>query len=284
MIRYLSRRIIGGCLVSSLVLASGCTRDWQSQPVSMWNESRYKPLSESKFFPNGSSSQPLVPGTVARGQLRADDAMYTGRAKGQLVNTFPFAMTDKDLARGQERFNIYCSPCHSKAGDGQGMIVKRGFATPPDYHIARLMNAPVGHFYDVITNGYGVMYSYASRVAPEDRWRIAAYIRVLQHTTKPAPWSVNSAGRIQEGATPSPNSIGISNMPGTTSEAGVAPGSAAPNAPANGTNNQPLSPAGSPHSGQPGADRSRSTIPPASPVTGGTGDSKADTAPVKVRR
>jgi len=206
----------------------------------MWNESRYKPLEPEPFMPNGSSSQPLVPGTVARGELRTSDVMYTGRMNGRLVNTFPFAMTEKDLARGQERFDIYCSPCHSKAGDGQGMIVKRGFSPPPDYHIPRLMNAPVGHFYDVITNGYGVMYSYASRVSPEDRWRIAAYIRVLQHTTKAAPVQVTAQGTLGTGGA-SPNGTQAGNNPTDTAgktgygqSAGVSYGSPSVQQPRNG--------------------------------------------------
>src|SRR5207245_7570051 len=103
-----------------------------------------------------------------------------GRVGNQLVTKFPFPITEEVLKRGQERFNIYCSPCHSRMGNGEGMVVKRGFPHPPDYAIQRLRNSPVGHFYNVMTNGYGVMYSYASRVAPEDRWAIAEYIRVLQ--------------------------------------------------------------------------------------------------------
>jgi mono/diheme cytochrome c family protein len=173
--------------LAGLMLLTGCTRDWQSQPVSMWNESRYKPLEASPFFENGSSSQLPVPGTVARGQLRLNDALYTGRTNGVLVTTFPFPINQAVLVRGQERFNVYCSPCHGRDGRGQGMIVRRGFPPPPDYRIARLRNAPVGHFYDVMTNGYGVMYSYASRVTPQDRWAIAAYIRVLQRTQPGAP-------------------------------------------------------------------------------------------------
>jgi mono/diheme cytochrome c family protein len=171
-------------LAAGLVTAllSGCDRQGKFAPVDMWNRSRLKPYEPMAFFPNGTSARPVVPGTVARGDLRIDDAMYAGRVNGQLVKTFPFPITQKVLARGQERFNIYCAPCHGPMGDGQGLIVKRGFTKPPDYHIARLKNAPVGHFYDVITNGYGAMYSYAARVQPRDRWAIAAYIRVLQNT------------------------------------------------------------------------------------------------------
>ena len=182
MIRLSLKGVMLGCSMACLTSLAGCTRDWKSQPVSMWNESRYKPMEASPLFEDGSSARPLVPGTVARGQLRASDAMYSGRSGGKLVSVSPVRITTQVLQRGQERFNIYCAPCHGAVGDGQGMIVKRGFTKPPDYAIQRLRTAPIGHFYDVITNGYGAMYSYASRVQPNDRWAIAAYIRVLQRS------------------------------------------------------------------------------------------------------
>lgn len=141
---------------------------------------KYKPLDPTSFFDDGRSERPVVPGTVARGHLQIDEQLYTGKVNGMLVDTFPFPITRQDLARGQERYNIFCSPCHGRLGDGQGMIVQRGFPPPPSYHQDRLRQAPVGHFFDVITNGYGRMYSYASRVSPEDRWKIIAYIRALQ--------------------------------------------------------------------------------------------------------
>jgi mono/diheme cytochrome c family protein len=152
---------------------SGCRQDMHDQP-------RYKPLAGTDFFGDGRSARPVVEGTVARGQLRIDSARYAGKLDGQEVDTFPFPITDKDLARGQARFNIYCSPCHSRIGDGNGMVVRRGFRQAASYHTERLIKAPIGHFFDVITNGFGAMPSYASRVEPDDRWRIAAYIRVLQ--------------------------------------------------------------------------------------------------------
>ena len=117
---------------------------------------------------------------MARGQLRVDELMFTGRENGVAANTFPFPITRADLERGRERYNIYCTPCHDYTGSGRGMIVQRGFPQPPSYHIQRLREAPVGHFFEVMTNGFGAMYSYAARVSPADRWRIAAYIRVLQ--------------------------------------------------------------------------------------------------------
>jgi cytochrome c len=141
---------------------------------------KYEPLDPSKFFSDGRSARPAVPGTVARGELRIDERLYTGKVNGLPVDSFPFPITRKDLERGRERYNIYCSPCHDYTGSGHGMIVQRGFPPPPSYHIERLRKAPVGHFFDVMTNGYGTMFSYAARVSPKDRWRIAAYIRALQ--------------------------------------------------------------------------------------------------------
>jgi mono/diheme cytochrome c family protein len=173
--------------LGGLMLLAGCARDGSFQAISMWNQSRLKPLEESPDTSHGSSSQRLPPGTVAQGSAAPDDAMQTGRANGRLVTTIPLKMSREVLERGQERFNIYCSPCHGRIGDGQGMIVQRGFPHPPDYAIKRLRNAPVGHFYDVITNGYGVMYSYAARVQPEERWAIAAYIRLLQASRPEVP-------------------------------------------------------------------------------------------------
>ncbi len=148
----------------------------------MHDQAKYEPLEASTFFADGRSSRPPVPGTVARGDqfLRADEHLYTGKSGGKPVDTFPFAITRDTLERGRERFDIFCAPCHDRIGNGQGMIVRRGMRTPPSLHIDRLRDAPPGHFYDVITNGFGVMYSYADRVEPKDRWAIAGYIRALQ--------------------------------------------------------------------------------------------------------
>lgn len=189
------------CSVGFL-MSAGCTRQGQFQAISMWNESRLKPLEESPIAGAGSSSRPLVPGTVARGELAPDDPINTGQTGNKLVTASPIPITPEVLARGQERFNIYCSPCHSRLGNGEGMVVKRGFPHPPDYKITRLTSAPIGHFYDVMTNGYGVMYSYASRVPVRDRWAIAAYIRVLQQLERPViPESRYKAERLRARST-----------------------------------------------------------------------------------
>jgi hypothetical protein len=160
-------------LAAGLLALVGCRQDMHDQP-------RYKPLAGTEFFGDGRSARPAVEGTVARGHLRTDLARFTGKVGEQEVTEFPFPITRADLLRGEERFNIYCSPCHSRLGDGNGMIVRRGYQRAGDYHTQKLLDAPVGHFFDVITNGYGAMPAYASRVDPDDRWRIAAYIRVLQ--------------------------------------------------------------------------------------------------------
>lgn len=146
----------------------------------MHDQPRYEPLEGSSFFADQRSARPLVEGTVPRGFLRTDEQLYTGKSGGQPVDTFPFPITKQVLERGRERYNIYCSVCHGRDGTGNGMIVQRGFTHPPSFHIDRLRQAPVGHFFNVMTNGIGAMYSYASRVRPEDRWAIAAYIRALQ--------------------------------------------------------------------------------------------------------
>jgi mono/diheme cytochrome c family protein len=122
----------------------------------------------------------VVEGTVARGQLRDDELLYTGKVNGQDATMFPSRVDAATMARGRERFNIYCSPCHGRTGQGNGMVVLRGYRRPPSFHQDRLRNAPVGHFFDVITNGFGAMPDYAAQVRPEDRWAIIAYVRALQ--------------------------------------------------------------------------------------------------------
>ena len=161
------------CLALCGLFLFGCRLDMHVQP-------KYKPLDPSSFFGDGRSARPEVPGTVAHGHLSTDELLYTGKVNGEPADLFPFPVTRQVLERGRERFNIYCSPCHDYTGSGRGLVVQRGFPPPPSYHIDRLVKAPAGHFFDVITNGYGAMYSYAARVEPRDRWAIVAYIRALQ--------------------------------------------------------------------------------------------------------
>lgn len=161
-------------LLSFVFALAACRRD-------MFNQPRYKTYAEDPFFHDGASARPLPPHTVSRGNADLDTGFYEGKTEdGKLLEAFPMPVTREMLERGRQRFEIYCSVCHGRTGEGNGMIVQRGFPAPPSYHIERLRNTPPGHLYDVITNGYGVMYSYASRVEPADRWAIAAYIRALQ--------------------------------------------------------------------------------------------------------
>lgn len=164
------------------LFVSGCRKE-------MWVQPKYNPLDMSEFYPDTMSARPLIEGTVAQGEYHTNESFYTGLSGTNLVTEFPLPVTANLLERGQERYNIYCAVCHGLGGDGDGMVVQRGFPRPPSYHLPRLKQAPIGHFFQVMTDGYGVMYPYASRVAPEDRWKIAAYIRALQ-LSRDAPLEV----------------------------------------------------------------------------------------------
>ena len=171
---------------------AACRQDMQDEP-------RYKPLAASDFFSDHRSARPAVEGTVARGHLRIDEARYTGKIGGEDVDEFPIPIARADIERGQSRFNIYCTPCHGRLGDGNGMVVLRGFRQAASYYTEKLMKAPVGHFFDVISNGFGAMPSYASRLQPDDRWRIIAYIRALQLSESA---SINDVPQDQRGKMP----------------------------------------------------------------------------------
>jgi hypothetical protein len=163
------RIVIGVGVATTLA----CRQDMHDQP-------KYIPLRESTFFNDNRSARPLVAGTVARGQLRDDVLLYTGKVNGADASVFPFPVDIGVMARGRERFEIFCSPCHGRTAYGDGMVVLRGFRPPPTFHQDRLRDAPVGHFFDVITNGFGAMPDYASQVKVTDRWAIIAYVRALQ--------------------------------------------------------------------------------------------------------
>jgi mono/diheme cytochrome c family protein len=160
------------CL-SGVVLLAGCRRDQFTQPKS-------NPLRESDFFADGADSRPLPPHSIAHAETSPDQTFDTGLMGTNPVTEFPFPITRAVLERGRERFEIACVPCHGRTGEGNGVVVGRGFPAPPAYTLERLREAPVGHFVNVMARGYGVMYPQSERVTPEDRWAIAAYIRALQ--------------------------------------------------------------------------------------------------------
>jgi len=170
------RRPPAAAALALVVIAAGlggCHRDLRYQP-------RIDPLEKSRFFADGVGARPIPAGTVARGQLKADRTFYTGLEGDQLAASIPLPVTPELLARGRGRYNIYCAPCHDQAGNGLGMVVRRGYKQPPSLHIDRLRQARPGYFFDVMTNGFAKMPSYAAQVPADDRWAIAAYIRALQ--------------------------------------------------------------------------------------------------------
>jgi mono/diheme cytochrome c family protein len=191
------RHIVVTVLFVSLLLIAGCRYDMQDQP-------KYKPY---RAIDGGIGTRAPVDGTVFRNNLREDKALYTGKmdvvstesaqtavdSRGSSVmttfpgaiDTFPIAINEKTLDRGEQRYKVFCGICHGPVGKGDGMIVRRGFSPPPTYHDERLRNAPVGHFFDVISNGLGKMNGYASQIPVEDRWAIVSYIRALQISQNP---------------------------------------------------------------------------------------------------
>jgi mono/diheme cytochrome c family protein len=203
---------------------AACRQDMHDAP-------RYEALEASTFFTDGRSARILVANTVARGQLKEDEHLYTGKIAGQLATEFPMPVTAAVMARGQERFNVFCSPCHSRKGDGTGMIVQRGFRQPPSYHEERLVNAPVGHFFDVMTNGFGAMQDYSAQVPVADRWAIAAYIRALQLSRRGTVNDVPADRREElerSPVTPAPPPPPAEAAPPGSAPAGTAPAATAP--------------------------------------------------------
>lgn len=160
-------------VVAATVLVASCRQDMHDTP-------RYEALEASATFADGRASRGAPDGTVARGWLRADEAFYTGKVAGQPLEQFPFAIAHADLARGQQRFGIYCTPCHGQLGDGNGMVVQRGLRQAASFHQDRLRQETPGYFFDVITNGFGAMPDYATQIPVRDRWLIVAYVRALQ--------------------------------------------------------------------------------------------------------
>lgn len=183
--------VVFGIALSAI---AGCRQQMADQP-------RYDPLEASTFFKDGQSARPLPPGTVARGELRLDAHLYQGIVGGVPAKSFPFPVTLAVLQRGQERFNIYCAPCHSRTGDGDGMIVRRGLTRPPSFHSERLREVPPGHVFRVISEGLGAMPNYRQQIPPDDRWAITAYIQALQlsHNSSVADVPADKRAELERG-------------------------------------------------------------------------------------
>lgn len=161
--------------LAPLLALGACRQDMHDQP-------RYKPYAKSDFWGDDRSARPLPEGTVARGQLRADAALYTGKDGRDFVAAFPVAVDEPLILRGQQRYNVYCTPCHGRTGAGNGVVVQRGFKQPPSFHIDRLRDSPPGYIFDVMTSGFGAMQDYSAQIEPKDRWAIVAFIRALQYS------------------------------------------------------------------------------------------------------
>lgn len=177
-------------LLAFLMVLASCRRDMMNQP-------KAKTFSQSEFFRDGANARPLPGNVVPRGEAQIDDAFHTGLTNGVYVTQLPMKLTPELLAHGREGFDAFCAECHGRIGDGRGMVVQRGFPQPPSYHLDRIRNAPLGHFFDVMTNGYGAMGAYATQVEPEERWAIAAYIRALQLSQNAKPTDLPGDARNQ---------------------------------------------------------------------------------------
>ena len=185
----LNLRKVLPALLALVVFTAGCRLDMHLQPY-------YRTLAKSDFFADDRSARLPVEGTVARGDLRDDTYFYTGKIGNAPGDYMPFPVKAEDLARGRERYNITCAPCHGRVGDGNGFIPTRGFRRPPSFHIDRLRKAPIGYLFDVDTNGFGVMPDYAAQVVPRDRWCIAAYIKALQLSQNAASGDIPTGQKI----------------------------------------------------------------------------------------
>lgn len=185
------RRLAGlGAIASTVLLLAGCRQDMHNQP-------KFYPQRGSEFYPDGRSARPQVENTIARNQLRRDAYFFTGFDGGKEGDGMPFPVTEAVIHRGQERYNVFCTPCHSRVGNGAGMIVQRGYAAAGNFHTDRLRSAPLGHFFNVIANGYGAMPDYAAQLSPEERWAVVAYVRALQLSQAATQADVAEGGHVQ---------------------------------------------------------------------------------------
>jgi mono/diheme cytochrome c family protein len=177
------------CALAAASVLAGCRQDMQDQP-------KFFPQRGTDFYADGRSARPQVENTVARGQLREDAYFYTGMQGGKEGDGMPFPVTMEVLERGQERYNVYCTPCHSRVGNGAGMIVQRGYRPAGNFHTQRLLAAPLGHFFHVMTNGYGAMPDYSAQLSPQDRWAVVAYIKALQLSQAAKPGDAPAGAQV----------------------------------------------------------------------------------------
>ena len=185
-----TRIVVAACGLAASVLVAGCRQDMHDQP-------KFKPYAKSDFYADQRSARPLVDGTIARGHLNQDTMLVTGKVDGKPAAVFPFAITKAVMDRGHERYDIFCSPCHSRTGMGDGMIVRRGYRKPPTFHLDRLRQAAPGYVFDVITSGFGAMPDYAAQIPVSDRWAIVAYLRALQRSQQATVSDVPAAERAR---------------------------------------------------------------------------------------
>jgi hypothetical protein len=177
--------------MAAVLVLAGCRQDMHNQP-------KFVPQRGTTFFADGRSARPQVENTVSRDQMHQDEYFYTGLIDGKEGDGLPVQLTEAVMLRGQERYNLYCTPCHSRVGNGNGMIVQRGYKPAGNFHTDRLRAAPLGHFFQVMTNGYGAMPDYSAQLTPEDRWAVAAYIRALQLSQNATAADVASGGHVQD--------------------------------------------------------------------------------------
>jgi mono/diheme cytochrome c family protein len=244
--------------LGALALITGCRQDMQNQPKMI-------PQRGTKFFTDGRSARPQVENTVSRNEVDVDDFFHTGLINGKEQDALPFPATAQVLARGQERFNIYCTPCHSRVGNGVGMIVQRGYKPAGNFHDAKRLAEPLSHYFYVMTNGYGAMPDYSAQLSPEDRWAVAAYIRALQLSQNatqkdvPSGAQVDSLADIAERSGYPVSLAGAWELPTSTNVQAISPGEA----PAAGAPAQPTNPKIQTHPPveQPGGDASKTPAP-----------------------
>jgi hypothetical protein len=252
-VRQIARRTAFATAALSLLFAAGCRQDMHDQP-------KFFPQRGTDFYADGRSVRPQVENTVARNQLHEDGYFYTGLVNGKEGEGLPFPVTMQVLERGQERYNVYCTPCHSRVGNGIGMIVQRGYSKAGNFNTTRLETAPLGHFFHVISNGYGSMPDYSAQIAPEDRWAIVAYIKALQLSQKATQGDVPSGMNVE-----SLSSIADhEGLPASFAEEWAMPPTAVTGTPDNGLFILPVP--GAPHAGAAAPSHSNSTTPAGTPA------------------